>query len=242
MGLFDRFKKDECLVCGKEVGALGKRKIEDGYICKDCDKKLSPFWHGRKGATLDKINEHLAYREENQAAVEAFQVSRTLGKDDKLLIDDAQGNFIVFRGNGNWREANPDVISLSQVTGAEARIDEDRHEESRTEEEQARNVPPTYTYSFDANLTIHLNHPWFSEIRMDIDSESGLPYAGSAAVEDARRVGEEMKRALTEAGEMRRAQAAEAAKPKQAVTCPHCGATTMPDANGCCEWCGGAIG
>ena len=29
--------------------------------------------------------------------------------------------------------------------------------------------------------------------------------------------------------------------PRAAVTCPWCGATTMPDANGCCEYCGGAV-
>lgn len=33
----------------------------------------------------------------------------------------------------------------------------------------------------------------------------------------------------------------EAAKPKTAVTCPHCGASTIPDANGRCEYCGGAL-
>ena len=30
-------------------------------------------------------------------------------------------------------------------------------------------------------------------------------------------------------------------EPKAAVTCPHCGAPTIPDANGCCEYCGGAL-
>ncbi len=33
----------------------------------------------------------------------------------------------------------------------------------------------------------------------------------------------------------------EAAANMQAVVCPWCGATTMPDANGCCEYCGGAV-
>jgi len=29
--------------------------------------------------------------------------------------------------------------------------------------------------------------------------------------------------------------------PKMAVTCPFCGATTTPDASGCCEYCGGSV-
>ena len=33
----------------------------------------------------------------------------------------------------------------------------------------------------------------------------------------------------------------QAAAPKMAVTCPYCGATTTPDATGCCEYCGGAV-
>ena len=41
--------------------------------------------------------------------------------------------------------------------------------------------------------------------------------------------------------EIKAAKAAAAAAPKMAVTCPWCGATTMPDANGCCEYCGGSV-
>ena len=36
MGLFDRFKKQDCEICGKEVGMFGYKKLEDGEICKDC--------------------------------------------------------------------------------------------------------------------------------------------------------------------------------------------------------------
>ena len=39
----------------------------------------------------------------------------------------------------------------------------------------------------------------------------------------------------------RRQQIEQEAAPKTAVTCPYCGATTTPDVNGCCEYCGGAV-
>ena len=93
MGLFDRFKKSECLVCGKEIGALGKRKIDDGYICKECAGKLSPFYTGRKRSTLDDIRAQLEYREANKADVEAFQAARTLGLDEKVMIDNMHSTF-----------------------------------------------------------------------------------------------------------------------------------------------------
>ena len=54
-------------------------------------------------------------------------------------------------------------------------------------------------------------------------------------------MGQEIKNTLTEARQRVRDEAAAAAAPKMAVTCPFCGATTMPDANGCCEYCGGAL-
>ena len=54
-------------------------------------------------------------------------------------------------------------------------------------------------------------------------------------------MGREIKEILTSARKEAREQAAAAAAPKMAVTCPWCGATTTPDASGCCEYCGGAV-
>ncbi|MBR5490035.1 MAG: DUF4428 domain-containing protein, partial [Oscillospiraceae bacterium] len=42
MGLFDAFKKKQCDICGGEIGLLGNRKLEDGNMCKNCARKLSP--------------------------------------------------------------------------------------------------------------------------------------------------------------------------------------------------------
>jgi len=54
-------------------------------------------------------------------------------------------------------------------------------------------------------------------------------------------IADEIKTVLTESREQVRAEAKAAAAPKQAMTCPWCGATTTPDASGCCEYCGGAV-
>ena len=40
MGLFD---KKICDICGEKIGLLGNRKLDDGNLCKDCAKKLSPW-------------------------------------------------------------------------------------------------------------------------------------------------------------------------------------------------------
>ena len=54
-------------------------------------------------------------------------------------------------------------------------------------------------------------------------------------------MGKEIRQALLQVRRDVRANAAAAAAPKQAVTCPWCGATTTPDAAGCCEYCGGSV-
>ena len=59
---------------------------------------------------------------------------------------------------------------------------------------------------------------------------------------EAERQANEIREALTSLRETVRENVAAAKAPKVAVTCPFCGATTMPDANGRCEFCGGAIG
>ena len=41
MGLFD---KKICDICGEKIGLLGNRKLDDGNLCKNCAKKLSPWF------------------------------------------------------------------------------------------------------------------------------------------------------------------------------------------------------
>ena len=66
MGLFGKlFEKKECSICGGEIGLLGNRKLEDGNCCKNCAKKLSPWFEERRHSTVVQIREQLAYREKN---------------------------------------------------------------------------------------------------------------------------------------------------------------------------------
>jgi len=51
-------------------------------------------------------------------------------------------------------------------------------------------------------------------------------------------MGREIKDRLTQM----RMEARAANAPKMAVVCPACRATTMPDAHGCCEYCGTPLG
>ena len=124
MALFD---KKFCDVCGQRIKLLGNRKLEDGNLCKECAKDLSPFFSERRRSTVADIKEHLAYREANKDAVAAFNATRTLGRWTKVILDEDQKKFIV-SGSKRWKEENPDVLDFAQVTGCHVDINERQSE------------------------------------------------------------------------------------------------------------------
>lgn len=253
MGLFD---KKFCDVCGGKIGLLGNRKLEDGNLCKDCAKKLSPWFSERRHSTLQEIKDQLAYREENRAAVAAFHITRTLGADSQVLLDEDAGKFMVAT-TGNLETENPDVLDFSQVTGCSTNVQENRTEIRRQgpDGKEVSYNPPRYRYDYDFYVTINVNGPYFDEIRFRLNPSSvevfseahGIFTQGSGEgrsnpeYQQYERMGNEIKQALTQVRTQVRQNIAAAKAPKTAVTCPHCGATTTPDANGRCEFCGGSI-
>ena len=164
MGLFD---KKFCDVCGEKIGLLGNRKLEDGNLCKDCAKKLSPFFSDRRRSTVNEIKGQLQYREQNRQALAGFAPMFTFGEDDKIYIDPMKQSFVVSRRTpGSWSDENPDVIPLSSVTGCNLRIDEDR-EEIYTQNGNGERVsynPPRYKFTYDFYVDINVNNPYFDEI------------------------------------------------------------------------------
>ena len=86
MGLFD---KKYCDICGEKIGLLGNRKLENGNLCKNCAKKLSPWFSDRRNSTVEEIKAQLAYREANQEKVQSAIQAATDGlKDMKEEIDE----------------------------------------------------------------------------------------------------------------------------------------------------------
>ena len=259
MGLFDAFKKKQCDICGGDIGLLGNKKLEDGNMCKNCAKKLSPFFSDRRNSTVAEIEAQLAYREANKDAVAAFNVTQTLGDSTKVLIDEDAGKFMVTSAR-DLAEANPDVIGFEQVTGVDLDIDENCTEEKQEIKDKDGNTktvsytPPRYVWSYDFHVKIRVNHAYFDEITVRLNSsdvetnpDNPLPQMRKPNPKlnpdycEYEEMGKEIKKILTEGRKQVREEAKAAAAPKQAMTCPWCGATTTPDASGCCEYCGGAV-
>lgn len=274
MGIFGKlFEKKECDICGGEIGLLGNRKLEDGNLCKNCAGKLSPWFDDRRHSTVEEIKKQLDYREENKEKVAAFRVTRTFGDNTKILLDEDARKFMVTSAR-DLKEANPDVLDFSDVTGCVLDIDENRTEltQRNSEGEEISYNPPRYVYEYQFWITIHVRNPYFDDIRFKLNNRDveieiqgsfrpgslgGGPgkfgqLFGSTSnninpeynieYRNYKEMGEEIKAALLQVRQQVRDEVVAAAAPKTAVTCPYCGATTMPNASGCCEFCGGALG
>ena len=254
MGLFD---KKYCDICGEKIGMLGNRKLEDGNLCKNCARKLSPWFSDRRNSTVEEIREQLAYREENREKVAAFHTTRVLGTNTKVLLDEDAGKFMVTRAR-DLLEANPDVLDFADVTGCNLDIDE-RSSEIKRKDKDGKEVsynPPRYEYSYDFYIIVNVNNPYFNEMRFRINPNSveispppsirpGVTLRfnpeTNAEYKKYKQLGEEIRQILVKVRDDAREKIEQAAAPKTAVSCPYCGATTTPDASGCCEYCGGAL-
>ena len=170
MGLFD---KKYCDICGEKIGLLGNRKLEDGNLCKDCAKKLSPWFSDRRRSTVEDIKGQLAYREENREKAAQFRTTRSFGEEWKVLLDEDHRWFTVTRAR-DLAEANPDILDFDAITGCRMDIDESRTELTHEDADgkDVSYVPPRYEHSYDFFLIITVRHPYFDEMRFSLNSSS----------------------------------------------------------------------
>ena len=158
MGLFD---KKYCDICGEKIGLLGNRKLEDGNLCKDCARKLSPFFSERRSSTVEDVKRQLAYRAENEKKLAGFAPSITFDGSKKVYIDPIGERFIV-TGTSNWRSSNPDLIAFSQVLGVDTDIRENKEEifYKDSEGNEKSYVPPRYVpfWLFDTDVDAQVRY------------------------------------------------------------------------------------
>ena len=166
MGLFD---KKYCDVCGEKIGLLGNRKLEDGNLCKDCAKKLSPLFNERRHSTVDEIKAQLKYREENAALLDGFHPDRHYGRSKMIFVDTEAKKFIV-TFYSDWKDENPDLISFDQVKNVQCEVKENRSEIYYKDNDGNNKSysPPRYEYEYSFIVKIFVESPWFDEIKVDL--------------------------------------------------------------------------
>lgn len=179
MGLFD---KKYCDICGEKIGLLGNRKLEDGNLCKDCAKKLSPWFSERRSSTVAEIKAQIDWREANRERAAQFCTTRTFGERTKLLLDEQHRWFAVTH-ESNPATNNADVLDFSAITACRTDIDENRIElKMETKDSEGKIVrrsynPLRYEYNYDFYITISVNVPYFSEMKFKLnDSRVHIPF------------------------------------------------------------------
>ncbi|MCU6766359.1 DUF4428 domain-containing protein [Blautia ammoniilytica] len=169
MGLFD---KKICDICGEKIGLLGNRKLDDGNLCKDCAKKLSPWFEERRHSTVEDIKRQLEYREKNKKAVMDFCVTRQINtRNYTVFIDDHKGNFTVARKLDV--NENPDIVPLSAIVQCRVEVEQQQLEETYTKDGKTVSYqPPVYNYEYDYTMRIKVNTPWFDDMDFRLNTFS----------------------------------------------------------------------
>lgn len=180
MGLFG---KKNCAICDQKVGLLGGLKLKDGHLCKDCKKKLSPFFDDGKESTVEDIKKQLQYREKNYKNLDKLEINKIYGEFGVILIDEKNKKFVALtdtsdglfkdpkpvKGIEDVKDKNPDIIDFKDVEDVEVKVIQTNREERQTVNgQQVSYNPKHYTYMMGFNIIIKLNHPYIKQMRIDI--------------------------------------------------------------------------
>lgn len=237
-------KKKTCDVCGAKIGLLGNRKLEDGNICKTCAKKLSPWFSERRNSSLADINQQLIYREDNKRKVSAFNVSRELGSNPRVLIDDKSNNFMV-SFDEDYINENPDVININDVSECALDIDEKKTEIMRLDKDgkEISHMIRRYDYSYDFYVDISIDNPYFDNIRFKlnsfaIDGNSRHEYDEYKSMGDA--ICDNLRNRIGTLN-LNETKQKDISASKTTAFCPHCGAPTKANGSNFCQSCGSPL-
>ena len=151
------------------------KKKEDRVwvLCKDCAKKLSPWFEERRHSTVEDIKRQLEYREKNKKAVMDFCITRQINtRNYNVFIDDNKGNFTVARKLDV--NENPDIVPLSAVVQCRVDVERQQNEETYTTKdgETVSYQPPVYKYEFDYTMRIKVKTPWFDDMDFRLNTFS----------------------------------------------------------------------
>ena len=182
MGLFD---KKNCAVCGAKIGLLGGKKLSDGSLCKDCSKKLSPWFDEYSSSSAADISSQLEQREHNREALESFSITYSAGDFGCIMLDENAKKFIavddssekLFGERGTITDIsqvigrNPDIIGFSQVRDVTADIKETHTEEMKQEGDRKVSYHPRrFIYKFTFAMVINVDHPYIKKLRIPLTS------------------------------------------------------------------------
>ena len=172
MGLFGKlFSKEACIVCGNEVGSLKRKRLADGIICKDCARKLSPWFDAYKQSSAEQIKGQLAARAQDHQRLRAgFTITGSYGEQDAIVVDASRRLFCVLadagrRGFGSVDDVlahNPDVFTFDQLEGIDIDTAGISHREVKhsVDGEQVSYSPRRYEYPCNVTVNLRVDSPY----------------------------------------------------------------------------------
>ena len=119
MGLFS---KESCILCGNEVGAMNRTKLNNGtFICSDCVSKthISNGWglDTLKSSSLEKIKERISFEEnaiqENEER--RLKFNPTLKEGGYIWFDDDNKWFVLPKGIFSSKIDNSYVFKYEDI-------------------------------------------------------------------------------------------------------------------------------
>lgn len=196
MGLFS---KKNCCICGEKVGLLGGLKLKDGDLCKECKKKLSPFFEDGKESTIEDIKNQLSYREENYKQLDNLQINKIYGEFGVILIDETNKKFVAVADTSDGlfkspkevksiedvKDKNPDIIDFKDIQDVDIKVIQTTREEKQTiNGQQVSYDPKHYTYMIGFDVIIKVNHPYIKTIRISLKNGTVQIYNEGTRLKD----------------------------------------------------------
>lgn len=162
------------------------KKCLSGKVCKECVKKMSPWFDDYKNSIAGALDAQRMGREIDAGLIQTkiYNFSKIFGEFGVILIDEKEKKFIAFPDTskglfGNQRKVTsiddvidlgPDIIRFDQVEDFEIDITETTREEKQTVNgQQVSYNPPHILYMETFTLRMKINHPYVKSIYIQLN-------------------------------------------------------------------------
>lgn len=101
----------QCSLCQNNLPTFGSKPIQDGWICRDCQRQLSYWLTDQELAKKNKadILKHIQYRQNNAILLEQFHPDIKVEGKYTLYID-TQNKWLTVAKSAQFLKENPDLI------------------------------------------------------------------------------------------------------------------------------------
>lgn len=169
MGLFD---KKYCSICGNPLGIIESGKVKDGYVCKNCKGKLSPFYTFSSRDLIKDINYQLQSRADNEEKLKRFSPTKVFNGDSNIFVDEDRFQFAVAKSK-NPLTSHADIISLVDLKNISTEIEENKQEilYQDSQGEVHSFCPQSYAYSYNFFINLETKIPYIGKIHIKLNQK-----------------------------------------------------------------------